>query len=312
MIGNSQRRFPYRNLIIIFVFYCVFWIFLVILLQDVLKPQTRFSLTPFLPLNDALIELAAIFIFILPISGIFGVIIGGYLITPIVIFLHKKSYGSKMHYGIQYERLNQTTKLFSRSFFPVLMAINLSSLFITPTVIQFILEADLVAEIDGVARAPVLTRFLAEAILLMITYGVSTLFFSSVWFLKDSGIIYSNKERIVNSDESFTLKSIGDWLQTMLRSYAGIGSIITYIIVIYDFITNFINNIGIPGNILNIPGLILWLGLPLYLAISLIPALIFNDLIKTNRTLYVRKLGKKFDINDSFEITFEFKKKEKN
>ncbi|MFW9821778.1 MAG: hypothetical protein ACFFE4_02520 [Candidatus Thorarchaeota archaeon] len=277
-----------------------------------MKPQTRFSLTPFLPLNDALIELAAIFIFILPISGIFGVIIGGYLITPIVIFLHKKSYGSKMHYGIQYERLNQTTKLFSRSFFPVLMAINLSSLFITPTVIQFILEADLVAEIDGVARAPVLTRFLAEAILLMITYGVSTLFFSSVWFLKDSGIIYSNKERIVNSDESFTLKSIGDWLQTMLRSYAGIGSIITYIIVIYDFITNFINNIGIPGNILNIPGLILWLGLPLYLAISLIPALIFNDLIKTNRTLYVRKLGKKFDINDSFEITFEFKKKEKN
>jgi len=157
----------------------------------------------------------------------------------------------------------------------------------------------------------VLTRFLAEAILLMITYGVSTMFFSAVWFLKDSGIIYSNKERLVNSDESFSLKSIGDWLQTMFRSYAGIGAIITYIIIIYDFLTNFINNLGSSGNILNIPGIILWLGLPFYLAISLIPALIFNDLIKKSRTSYVRKLGEKIGIKDSVEITFEFKKKEK-
>jgi hypothetical protein len=216
-----------------------------------------------------------------------------------------------MHYGIQYEKPTQDVKLFSRSFFPVLMAINLSSLFLTPTVIQFILEADLVAEIDGISKAPVLTRFLAETILLMITYGVSTLLFSSVWFLKDSGIIYSNKERLVNSDESFTLKSIGDWLQTMLRSYAGIGSIITYIIIIYDFLTNFISNLGFPGNILNVPGIILWLGLPLYLAISLIPALIFNDVIKKSRTSYVRKFGKKIGIKDSVEITFEFRKKEK-
>jgi hypothetical protein len=190
------------------------------------------------------------------------------------------------------------------------MAINLSSLFLTPAVIQFILETDLVAEINVVSKAPVLTRFLAEATLLMITYGVSAMLFSSVWFLKDSGIIYSNKERLINSDESFTLKSIGEWLQTIFRSYAGIGSIITYIIIIYDFLTNFISNLGFPGNILNIPGIILWLGLPLYLAISLIPALIFNDLIKKRRISYVRKLGKKIDIKDSVEITFEFKKKE--
>ncbi|MFX1456343.1 MAG: hypothetical protein ACFFDB_13295 [Promethearchaeota archaeon] len=311
-MSSSKHSFRYKNLLIIFALYCAFWIVIVVILRDVLKPQTRFALTPFLPLNDALIELAVIFSVILPISGIFGVVIGGYLITPMVIFFHKKFYGSKMHYGIHYEKSNQRKKLFSRSLFPMLMAINLSSIFLTPTVIRFILEANLVAEIDNVAKAPVLTRFLAEAILLMMTYGISTMFFSSVWFLKDSGIIYSNKKRLGNSNESFTLKSIGDWLQTMLRSYAGIGSIITYIIIIYDFVTNFISNIGLPGNILNVPGLILWLGLPLYLAVSLIPALIFNDLIKTNRTSYVRKLGKKFDIMDSIEISFEFKKKEKS
>ena len=308
---NSKRTFRYRNLLLLFSLYCIFWIILVAVLRVVLKPQTRFALTPFLPLNDALLELAFIFSLILPLSSIIGVIVGGYLITPVVLFLHKKIYSSKMHYGIQYEKPSKETKLFSRSFFPVLMAINLSSLFLTPTVIQFLLETDLYAEIDGVSRAPVLSRFFAETILLMITYGVSTMIFSSVWFLKDSGIIYSNKERLVNSDESFTLRSIGDWLQTILRSYAGIGSVITYIIIIYNFLTNFINNIGIPGNILNIPGLILWLGLPLYLAISLIPALIFNDLIKKSRTSFVRKFGKKLDIKDSVEISSEFKKKEK-
>ncbi|MBY8986700.1 MAG: hypothetical protein KGD65_16625 [Candidatus Lokiarchaeota archaeon] len=309
-MSSSKKSFRYTNLLILFTLYCIFWIILVVILRDVLQPQTRFALTPFLPLNDALIELASIFSFILPLSSLIGLIIGGYFITPIILFLHKKIYGSKMHYGIQFETLTQDRKLFSRSFFPVLMAINLSSIFLTPTVIQFILEADLVTEIDVVSRATVLTRFLAEAILLMITSGVSTMFFSCVWFLKDSGIIFSNKERLVNSDESFTLKSIGDWLQTILRSYAGIGSIITYIIIIYDFLTNFIKNLGIPGNILNVPGLILWLGLPLYLAISLIPALIFNDVLREKRTSYIRKIGKKLGIKDSIEITFEFKRKE--
>jgi hypothetical protein len=125
-------------------------------LRDILKPQTRFALTRFLPLNDALIELAFIFSIILPMSAIFGVVFGGYVITPVVLFLHKKIYGSKLHYGIQNENPTQNIKLFSRSLFPVLMAINLSSLFLTPTIIQFILEADLVAEIDGVSKAPVL------------------------------------------------------------------------------------------------------------------------------------------------------------
>jgi hypothetical protein len=283
----------------------------VTILRDVLKPQTRFALTRFLPLNDALIELAFIFTIILPLSGIIGALFGGYFITPLVMILHKKIFGAKMHYGIQNEKPTNKLKLFSRSIFPVLMAINLSSLFLTPAIIQFVLEADLVAEIDGVSKAPVLTRFLAEAILLMITYGISTMFFSSVWFLKDSGIIYSNKEKLTNSNESFSLKSIGEWMQTMLRSYAGIGSIITYIIIIYDFLTNFINNFGVPGNLVNIPGIILWLGLPVYLAISLIPALILNDIIKKRRSSFVRKIGKKLDIKDSVEISFEFKKKDK-
>lgn len=305
---NSVKRSRYRNLIIVFILYCVFWIIVVAILRRLFKPVAPIALTRFIPLNDVLIELLLIFIFILPISSIIGVILGGYIITPLILLVHKKILGSKMFYGIQSEKNLHTPKLFSKSFFPVLMAINLSFMFLTPTVMRFILELDIIVEFDVIAKIPVLTRFFAEVILLMITFGLASMFFSPVWFLKDSGIIYSSRERLKDSDETFMIKSIGDWFQTMLRSYAGIGGIITYVLLIYDFLTNFIEKIGSPGNIFNIPSLILWLGLPLYLTISLIPALIINDLIKKNRVKYIRNLGKKLGIKDKVAITFELKK----
>ncbi|MFX0155511.1 MAG: hypothetical protein ACFE9Q_13395 [Candidatus Hodarchaeota archaeon] len=277
-------------------------------MRELFKPTIPIALTRFVPLNDVLLELALIFIIILPLSSLFGLLIGGYLITPIILYIHKKFYGSKMYYGIQIEQRSEKLHLFSKSFFPVLMAINLSSILLTPTIVQFILSTDIIIEFDTASKIPILTRFFADIILLMFTLGLSTLLFSSVWFLKDSGIIYSNKQKIENSNESIVLRSIGDWFQTILRSYAGIGAIFTYVLVVSDFITKFIENYGLPGNIFNIPSLILWLGLPLYLTISLVPTIVVNDLIKRNRINYIRKISKKAGIKDSAFITFEFKK----
>lgn len=309
---TSSRRFSrYRGLIIVFILYCVFWILLVTLLRERFKITNPIALSRFIPLDDALAELAFIFTIILPISSVIGVLIGGYCITPMILFFHKKILGRKMHYGVQNDSDFDKPKLFSRAFFPVLLAINLSSMFLTPTVITFILESDLVNEIGNISKIPVLTRFLAEIMLLTIMFGTAALLFSPVWFLKDSGIIYSNKEKLIESDETFVLKSIGDWFQTMLRSYAGIGAIITYIVIIYGFLADFSNNLADKNNIVNILSLILWLGLPFYLAISLIPSLILNDVIKSHRINYMRKVGTKIGIKHSVAITFEFKKKEK-
>jgi hypothetical protein len=213
-----------------------------------------------------------------------------------------------MYYGIQVEQKSEKLKLFTKSFFPVLMAINLSSILLTPTIVQFILTTDVIIEFDTVSKIPMLTRFFADVILLMFTFGLSTMFFSSVWFLRDSGIIYSNKAKIENSNESIVLRSIGDWFQTILRSYAGIGAIITYILAVSDFISKFIENYGLPGNIFNIPSLILWLGMPFYLILSIIPTMVINDLITRNRTNYIKKLSRKIGIENTAFITFEFKK----
>lgn len=298
----------YKTPLILFLLYIIFWIIIVGFLRELFKPSIPIALTRFLPLNDVLLELASIFIIILPLSGLFGFFIGGYLITPMILYLHKKIYGSKKYYGIQVKQRSEKIKLFSKSFFPVLMAINLSSILLTPTIVQFILSTDVVIEFDNVSKIPMLTRFFADVILLMFTFGLATMFFSSVWFLRDSGIIYSNKAKIENSNESIVLRSIGDWFQTILRSYAGIGAIITYVLAVSDFITKYIDNYGLPGNIFNIPSLILWLGMPIYLTLSLVPTIVINDLIKRNRIKYIRKLSNKIGIEDTAFITFEFRK----
>ena len=304
---NSSK---YRTPFILFSLYIIFWIVIVIILRELFKPSIPIALTRFIPLNDVLLELGLIFIIILPLSSLFGFFIGGYLITPIILYLHKKIYGSKMYYGIQVEQRSDKLSLFSKSFFPVLMAVNLSSILLTPTIVQFILSTDVIIEFDTVSRIPMLTRFFADVILLMFTLGLATLLFTSVWFLKDSGIIYSNKQKIENSNESIVLHSIGDWFQTILRSYAGIGAVITYGLAVSDFVTKYIDNYGLPGNIFNIPSLILWLGMPIYLTLSLVPTIVINDLIKRNRINYVRKLGNKIGIEDTAFISFEFRKEQ--
>jgi len=303
--GNQSK---FRNFITLYLLYIIFWIIIIVILRELYKPAVPMALTRFIPLNDLLLELGLIFIIILPLSGVIGLIIGGYIISPLILYLHKKIYRSKMHYGIQSELSADKTKLLSKGFFPVLMAINFSSIFLTPTIVQFILSADVIIEFDVVSRIPTLTRFFTEVVLLIFTFGLATMFFSSVWFLKDSGIIYSNKQKIENSNELIVLHSIGDWFQTILKSYAGIGAFITYTLVVRDFITRYIENIDAPGNIFNIPSLVLWLGMPLYLIISLVPAIIINDLIRKSRINYIRKISNRLGIKDTAVITFEFKK----
>ncbi len=309
----SVKLSRYKNLIILYALYIVFWVVLIAILKIVFFPEgSPIALTRFIPINDALIELVIVFVIILPISGVLGIIIGGYVISPIIMVLHKGFYRSKKYYGIQYETDSKRISLLSFGFYPVLMAINLSFMFLTPEVIASILETSVISEFDITLRVPIFTRLLAETILLMVTFGLSTLLFSPIWILKDSGIIFTNKIIVENSHEKLIIKSIGDWFQTILKGYSGIGVIITYFFVITNFITHYIDNLGLPGNLLNIPSLILWLGLPFYLVLSTIPALILHDIIKKHRINYVRKIGVKVGIKDTAIASFKLEKIEKN
>jgi len=253
-------------------------------------------------------ELAVLFIFIVPLSGVIGYALGGYLITPIIIFIHKKIIGKNLYYGIHYQTPSDKIHLFTKSIYPVLMSINLSTMFLTPEIVGFLLDAAIISEFENISRIFILIRLLGESLLLMITFGLAMVPFAVVWFLEDSGIVYSNKITNVSeerAEEPLKLKSMGDWFQTIFKSYAGLGAIVTYILIIQNFVSKFLLNLGLPGNLLNIPTLILWLGLPLYLVLAAIPCFILHDLIKNHRIRFVRKVAEKLKIRDSAIISFD-------
>jgi len=182
-MDKSKKKLKYRNLIVTYFLYTIFWIVIVLILRFIFKPTAPIALSRFIPLDDVFIEVAFVFIIIFPLSGLIGLLLGGYLITPIILYFHKKIYGSKMHYGIQHISNSGKIKLFSKGFFPMLMAINLSSILLTPEVIQFILSANLITEIEVASNIPVLTRFFSEIVLLTITFGLATMFFASICWI---------------------------------------------------------------------------------------------------------------------------------
>jgi hypothetical protein len=268
------------------------------------------ALIDFIPVDDVLAILVLVFLVLIPISGMIGALLGGYIVSPIIMILHKFFYRSRRYYGIQYEAEDKKVSVLKSGFYPVLMAVNLSFIFLTPEIISMILEADVINEFAISLRIPVFIRLLSQTILLIFTFGASTVFFSPVWLLRDSGIVFTTKEKVENSNETLLIKSIGEWFQTLLKGYAGIGVIFTYIFVIYDFVFLFIANLGLPGNLLNIPSLFLWLGLPFYLVFSMIPAVIVHDAFKKRRLRYVRKIAHKIGIQDSAIVSFELKKQD--
>lgn len=301
----------YRNLMILYVFYIIFWIILTSIMRAIIFPEGKpIALTKVIPVDDALAELVLLFVILIPISGIIGALLGGYILSPLIMILHKLFYRSKKYYGIQYESEEKKISLLSSGFYPVLMAVNLSFIFLSPEIISGILEADVIANFEIALRIPVFIRLLGQTILLVFTFGASTVLFSPVWLLKDSGIVFTTKVKVENSNETLLIKSIGEWFQTLLKGYAGIGVIYTYIFVIYDFVILFIANLGKPGNMLNIPSLFLWLGLPFYLVLSMIPAVILHDALKKRRLSYVRKIAHRIGIRDAAIVSFELKKQE--
>jgi len=306
---TTSKIARYRKYLIIYFIYIIFWIILTFILRSIIFPVgTPIGLTRFIPIDDVLVELILVFVLLLPISGIIGAFLGGYILSPIIMVIHKNFFKSSKFYGIQSESSSEKFKLLSSGFYPVLMAINLSFVFLTPEIISAILDANIISDLTNVMKIPVFLRLLGQTILLIFTFGASTLLFSPVWLLKDSGIIFAAKEKVENSNEKLLIKSIGEWFQTLLKGYAGIGVILTYSLVIYDFVTLYISNIGQPGNILNVPSLILWLGLPFYLIFSIIPAVIVHDLIKKRRINYIRKIAEKMGIRDDAIVSFELKK----
>ena len=281
----------YSKPIIIYIFYCIFIIILSILLSRYIP---GFNLTYFLPISDIGIEIGLIFIVILPLSSILGVLVGGYILAPIFLFIHKRIFGSKVEYGI-YNKEFEGFKFFSEGLFAALMTINLSLLLTTPTIISLSVGSDSSSFIDD------LTTFLA---LLMLTIGIASLLFSSTWFLMDSGILYSNLKKGKDTNKPAEIRSIGRWYGQFLKGYAGVSVILSYI----DFLNLFVPQLAKDLSLaIFIMLLIVFIPLPLVMIIPIIPAFIISDQLKGHRIRYIRKKASKLGITSKAEVNFELK-----
>jgi hypothetical protein len=73
--------------------------------------------SPLIPSNDQYIEIALIFLVFSPISALIGGLVGGYVLAPAFLFIHKYILGSKMLYGIQDRPQPQTFNKVMRGYY---------------------------------------------------------------------------------------------------------------------------------------------------------------------------------------------------
>ena len=300
-IGGLTSK--YRKAIIILIAYYVLILCLLsyFSLSETFSGQQSPYFSPLIPSNDSNVEVTLILLVFAPISALIGGLIGGYFLSPVFLFIHKNILGSKMLYGFQNRPQPQTFKKVMRGYYPALLAVNISSIFLfsAPWILDLILNKELM-ELGGSVYVQVyVPGFL---VLLMFTIGLGTLIFSPTWFLTDAGIVYSNEEKVAGTDKPVEGRAVGGRFTDFLRGYAGIGVVFSYI----QFLSVYFGEQTIPPNPLDIAVVLMFfLGLPIFLLIAVIPSLIILDITKEHRIGFVRNFAEKMGITDFVKISFE-------
>lgn len=300
MVSNFRAVSRYKNAMLIVFIYFALFIGLSVYFSTSETFQEPTDLTPLIPIDHLYIEVGLIFLVFAPISALIGGLLGGYVLAPAFLFIHKNILGSKLLYGIQERPQPQIFKKISRGYYPALFAININSiiLFSARWILDLLLSKDF--EVEGLVYSTIyMPGFL---ILIMFTIGLGTLVFSPIWFLTDAGIVYSNEERVAGTDEPVEGRTVGGRFTDFLRGFAGLGVIFSYI----QFLTIFITEQIIPSNPLDIIVFaIFFFGLPIFLLIAVIPSLIILDKTKEHRTRFIRNVAEKMGITNFVEIEFK-------
>ena len=131
--------------------------------------------TLLIPSDDLYVEVALILLVFAPISALIGGLIGGYLVAPTFLFIHKKILGKKLLYGIQDRPQPKTFRKISRGYYPALLAININSiiLFSAPWILNSILNREFEELGGGLYTTTYVPAFL---VLLMFTMGLGSWF----------------------------------------------------------------------------------------------------------------------------------------
>ena len=281
----------YKKWLIVWIPFIVFFNLMLLLTAQFLG---SFSIYAILTQNF-LFDIILIFLLI-PIFSIIAYFLGGYLFTPLLIILHKKTIGRNLIYGIEEHKQPKEFKgAFLKSVFPALMAFNIAILLSDETVIHnFIFTSSFQSEV-----APAILQILTITILLPLVSAIGIAVFSATFFLIDSGIEYSNKEqkKVIDGSYPIEVRSIGTYYLYFLKGYAGISVIISIVQLLSEYLTS----IDDVGSIIYITNFFAWPFMPLVIALFMVPAVIIQDATYNGRNKFVRKWAEKFGISGRLE-----------
>ncbi len=251
-------------------------------------PRARFFQ---LSTGDIIIDGCIIF-FLLSLLSTIAAILFGYVTGPLFLFLHKKTIGRKMIYGVRSKpRSQKFNKIFGKLLFPALMSMNfIFNLYNDPNLSDLIVYGNISNTIS-----PIFVLLWLLPWFSIIGMGL----FSGAYFLNDAGIIYTNKNLVRSKSNPVELRSVGNWYMQILKGYAGIAVLFNY----YQFIFNFASSLSTSSDFIGIYVMyvIFWPLIPFILTFLMIPAAIALDVTHQKRTKYIIKYANKLGIDSMIE-----------
>jgi len=237
----------------------------------------------------------AILFLLIPLVSIIAFFIGGYIFTPLFLFIHKKVIGRKLIYGVRERNQPKEFKgAFLKSLFPALLAFNIGILFSDEIVLQEFLFVD-----TFMLAGNVILQILTLVFLFPIASGIGIVVFSATYFLIDSGIEYTNKKRkkVLRGSFPTEVRSVGGYYLSFLKGYTGISVVISLIALIYSYFSA----IGGLSPTIYIINLITWPFIPFVIALFMVPVSMLQDLTYNRRKKYTLKWAEKLGIRGPLE-----------
>jgi len=151
----------------------------------------------------------------------------GHFIAISLIPIHKALKLNRYEYFIFHEEKKlRGTKLITRCFYPGLLAINIAMYIALYGMFRGIFytggnEQSLPATIEWAA--------------IIIGIPITTLIITPIWILESSGLMCSLRREKYKNPVSPDIESVGRFYNTILKSYVGISTIVTYTLILFTF-----------------------------------------------------------------------------
>lgn len=268
-------------------------IILIIGMQFILMFTTTMNRAyKFMPFDNFFLNTALIMIFWV-LAPIIGSVLGNYC-SSFLLWGHTKLMRKKVLFGMGEERFKKNFKFtFSQLFFPALMAVNFTMALWNN---QYLQEIILITTSLEDPEHALLAQVLMALPLFVITIIVSVVLFTPAYILVDSGIVYTNKEKVMESHNTVEVKSVGNFYLNFLKGYAGIGVLINLYIFFADAINEALSSPSFGFG--QLMGLVLWAILPFLVSFLMLPMVLILDKTYEKRIQKILNQASKLGILD--------------